>query len=634
MEKSHTKGNPASPFTVTAQKALRKNLPLQDKQDLEFVKRGFIATAPDNKIVDQNGQLIRDLQLNEFLNNSCPDTVNPSLWRNSQLLFPHGLFKVTDGVYQVRGFDLANMTIIRGKTGYIIIDTLCIAEAAKAGMDLVREHLGDLNVVAVIHTHSHIDHYGGVEGVINKADVTSGRTAVIAPAGFMKEIVSEFVLAGPAMNRRAMYQFGNALAVGPIGSVSGGIGPTLPPKGTVSVIAPTREIMTTGETMVIDGLTFVFQVTPNTEAPAEMNIYLPEFKALCMAENANGCMHQLYPLRGAQVRDAKQWADKLTESIRLFGDDAEVVFTSHFWPRWGRDVIIDYLSSHRDAYKYMHDQTVRLMNLGLTSTEIAEEITLPDSLANRWFNRGNYGAVKQNVKSVYYKYLGWYDGNPAHLDSLPPEEAGKRYVTAMGGPEKVISMAREAIDNGEFQWAAELVDRVIFSDINNKQAQLIQADILEQLGYQAESAAWRNAYLMAAFELRKSDLKEAIHEMPDNSENLAVPHFLDVMSIRLVPSQAGGKRFKVNLEITDLKEQYVLSLSNSVLVYETGVTDKNADGTISMEKQTLWLLFSGQEPANELIARGKLKTTGKVSFLSDLADLFEKPSGMFNLVIP
>ena len=461
---------PASSSTKAAQDALLKSLPLNDRQDFDLINRGFMVTVPDGKITNQNGRVARDLNINEFLNNSGPDMVNPSLWRNAQLLYPHGLFEVTPGIYQIRGLDLANMTIIQGKTGYIVIDTLSIVEAAQAGMELVRRHLGDKPIVAVMYTHSHIDHYGGVKGVVDEADVLSGKTVILAPAGFMKEVVSEFVIAGPAMNRRAMYQFGASLAAGPGGAVCGGIGPTHPrsPACTVSIIPPTREITTTGETIEIDGVKVVFQMTPNTEAPAEMNIFLPDFKALCMAENANGCMHQLYPLRGAQVRDAKAWADKLTESIRLFGDNTDVVFATHFWPRWGRDVIIDYLSFHRDAYKYIHDQTVRLMNLGYTSTEIAEVVTLPDTLAGRWFNRGNYGAWRQNIKSVYHKYLGWYDGNPAHLNPLPPEEAGKRYVAAMGGADAVLSKAREAMDSGDYRWAAELADRVVFADINNR----------------------------------------------------------------------------------------------------------------------------------------------------------------------
>ena len=634
MIESDPNSKPATSYTVAEKTAIEKKLPLMDQQDLEFAKRGFITTAPDNKIVDRSGQLIRDLDLNKFLNGSCPDTVNPSLWRNSRLLFPHGLFKVTDNVYQIRGFDLANMTIIRGKTGYIVIDTLSIVEAAEFSMDMVRKHLGDRNVAAVIYTHSHIDHYGGVKGVISETDVASGKTQVIAPYGFMKELMGEFVVAGPSMNRRAMYQFGWSLPLGPTGTISGGIGPSFPPCGNVTVVPPTREITATGESMVIDGVKLVFQMTPNTEAPAEMNLYLPEFKALCMAENANGCMHQLYPLRGAQVRDAKQWADKLTESIRLFGKDTEVVFTTHFWPRWGNDVIIDYLSFHRDAYKYIHDQTVRLMNLGFTSSEIAEKISLPETLAGRWFNRGNYGSVKQNAKSVYFKYLGWYDGNPAHLDPLPPEEAGKRYVLAMGGPEAVLSMAQEAIDKGEFRWAAELVDRVIFADGENETARLLQADILEQLGYQAESATWRNAYLMAALELRKSNIETDRHGMPDNSANLAVQHLFDVISVRLLPERAAGKRLKLNIEVTDLKEQYVLSISNSVLVCEAEMIDENTDGTLSIDKQNLWKLLNGHQSANQLIAEGKLRTTADISILDDLASLFEKPSGMFNLVMP
>jgi alkyl sulfatase BDS1-like metallo-beta-lactamase superfamily hydrolase len=631
MGTKRLKRKPASRSTKASQTALLKNLLFQDDPDDEQIQRGYIATLPDKIIANEAGQIIRDLRINESLNNECPATVHPNLWHNLKLLSPHGLFEVIPGIYQIRGLDSANMTIIRGETGYIVIDTLSAVEVASAGMELVQNHLGELPVVALIYTRCHVDHYGGAKGVINKSDVISGRTVVIAPSEFMKEVENVFDSAGPAMNRPAICQLGSALAIGPTEAASGGTGRIhqSSTRGTTSIIPPNLEIADTGEAMVVDGVNLVFQLTPNTEAQAAMNVYLPDFKALYMAQNVNGHTDQLNPLMGAKAIDAKGWADKLTETIRLFGHDTEVLFASHLWPQWGHDMIVDFLTSHRDGYKFIHDQTLRLMNLGLTSTEIVEALTLPETLVGQWINHGNFGTWQQRAKRVYHQYMGWYDGNPAHLNPIPPETAGKKYVVAMGGTEAVLSKARDAMDKGEYQWAAELADRVLCSHRKNRKAQLLQADILEQLGYQAENAFHRNVYLTASTELRNGVVGEEKPGVLDNAEFHSVPWLLDVMSARLLPERAIGIRFKVNLEISDLEENYVLSLSNAVLVYESGVTDEDTDGTLSMDKETLWQLFDGQKPASHLIKNGKLRTSGNVTFLNGLSGLFERPPGRF-----
>jgi alkyl sulfatase BDS1-like metallo-beta-lactamase superfamily hydrolase len=421
----------ATPATIAANRAQTANLPWADTSETALSQRGFVATLAEPKIRDANGKVVLDLAAWDFATGPAPATANPSLWRHAGLLRQHGLFKVADKIWQVRGFDISVMSIIETDTGYLIVDPLTNVETARAAMGLVRQHVGDKPVKAVLYTHSHADHFGGVKGVVDPADVASGKVMIIAPDGFMEHAVSENLIAGPAMSRRATYQFGTSLPHGPDGHLGAGIGMAIP-SGTLSLIAPTHIIKATGETMVVDGLRIEFQYTPGTEAPSEMNFYLPDLKALCLAENANVSMHNILPPRGALVRDAKGWADYLTQALSLYGDRADVMFVSHGWPRWGRQEINRYVGLHRDAYKYLHDQSVRLMNQGLTGPEIAEQIALPEVLSQQWFNRGYYGTMRHNSRAVYQRYLGWYDGNPANLNAHPPEEAGRLYVSLWG----------------------------------------------------------------------------------------------------------------------------------------------------------------------------------------------------------
>lgn len=631
----------ASPATVQAQQALAATLPFADRQDIEFASRGFLGTLPDGRIRNAAGALVRDLNDSAIPAGEAPPEVNPSLWRNAQLVSKHGLFQVADGLWQVRGFDLANMTIIRGQSGYIIVDPLTMAETARAALDLVRATQGDRPVVAVIYTHSHVDHYGGARGVVDPADVAAGRVQVIAPKGFLEHAVSENVIAGNAMSRRAAYMFGYGLAVGATGTVSAGIGPaftrgTAP--GTISLVPPTREISRTGETVTVDGVTIEFQLTPDTEAPAEMNFYLPAWKALCLAENANGAMHNILTPRGALVRDAKGWADYLTQALRLYGDRAELVFTSHYWPRWGNAVLRDYIASHRDAYKYLHDQSVRLMNMGLNGTEIAETIRLPDSLARRWFNRGNYGTMSHNAKAVYQRYMGWYDGNPVNLEPLPPEEAARRYVAAMGGARAVLASARKAHAAGDDRWAAELLGRLVFAEPANRAARDLLADALEQLGYRAESGPWRNIYLSGAWELRQNRTVPTFQAGGDAARALPVASVLDLLAVRLNPERATDQTLSFNLVIPAAHERHLVRVANSVLVHESDADDPQADATMVLEGPMGRLAFlgliSGQTTAAQLMESGVLKIDGDPTVLARFATLFDKPPADFGLVMP
>jgi alkyl sulfatase BDS1-like metallo-beta-lactamase superfamily hydrolase len=493
---------PASQATRDAHAAAKAILPWTDVEDEDFARPGFIAKASDPLIRAADGRVIWNLDAYATLPETAPDTVHPSLWRHARLLGLHGLFKVRDRVHQVRGYDVSNMSVIEGDTGYILIDPLTNVETAAAAMALVKQHLGDKPVRAVIYTHSHADHFGGVRGVVDEKDVAAGRVQIIAPDGFIEHAVSENVIAGNAMVRRAGYRFGADLEAGPLGRMTSGIGAAVP-SGAISLIAPTRVVNQTGETMTINGVTIEFQMTPNTEAPSEMNVFFPHLRALCMAENANVSMHNVLTPRGALVRDAKAWADQLTTSVRRYAGASDVMFISHGWPRFGTERVRDYLESHRDAYKYLHDQSVRLMNQGFTGPEIADQIALPEALAQRWFNRGYYGTMRHNSRAVYQPYMGWYDANPAHLNELPPEDRGKRYVAAFGGPARVLREGKRAIAAGEYRWAAEVLNHLVFAEPAHAEARKALAEAHRQMGYQAESAIWRNMYLMAAKELEQ-----------------------------------------------------------------------------------------------------------------------------------
>ena len=503
-----TSAKKAVQATLESNKAFLQSMP-SDREEFELAGRGLIASEPVVDIRTAEGRPVWEMNSYKFLElgKPAPDTVHPGLWHHAQRTAIHGLFKVADHIYQVRGYDVSVITFIEGETGYIVVDPLVSAECAKAAMDLTFKHLPRKPIVAVIYTHNHIDHWGGVKGVISEEDVKAGKVRVIAPAGFMKETISENVMVGNAMTRRATYMFGMFLPRGPEGQVDGGMGKTAS-AGTITMIAPTEEVTKTGQEMIIDGVKFVFQLCPGTEAPVEMNFYLPEFKALCIPENTTASLHNLLTPRGALVRDGKAWAYYIDEAIDLFGDQAEVCFNTHHWPRWGRENIVHYLKQQRDLYKYIHDQTVHLINQGYTMNECAEMVQLPESLAKEWFNRDFYGTVNFNVKAVYQRYLGWFDANPASLHPLPPIEASRRYVEFMGGADAVMTKARTYLQKGEYRWVAQVMNHVVFADPQNKQARELQADALEQLGFAAESPIWRNFYLAGAMELREGIPKQ------------------------------------------------------------------------------------------------------------------------------
>ncbi|MFN3314303.1 MAG: alkyl/aryl-sulfatase [Hyphomonas sp.] len=607
----------ATPATIEANRAFAEGLPWNDTRETELSDRGFIASLDDPVIRAADGAVLYDLSAYDFAEGPAPDTMNPSLWRHLGLLRKHGLYEVVPGIWQVRGFDLSVMSVIAGETGYIIVDPLTGVEQARAALALALAHLGEKPIHAVIYTHSHADHFGGVKGVVNEGDVDAGRVMIIAPEGFMDHAVSENLIAGPAMRRRATYQFGTGLTPGPAGQGGAGIGTGIP-NGTLSLIPPTHTVSETGETLVIDGITFEFQMTPGAEAPAEFNFYLPQFRALCLAENANATMHNILPPRGALVRDAKVWADYITESIRLYADKTDVMFVSHGWPRWGQDEVTDFMAHHRDAYKYLHDQTVRLMNKGYTAPEIAEVIALPESLGRKWYNRGYYGTMSHNSKAVYQRYLGWYDGNPANLNAWPPEQLAARYVAAMGGAESALWTAKAAFDQGDYRWAAQVASHLVFADDTDQAARELLARSFEQMGYQTEGALWRNMYLTGAAEARQTPAAGARAALStDMIAAITTEQVFDMLAVRVDPDHAAGLDLAIAFTFPDRGEARRVTLRNSVLVHEDGLTGP-VSATVSLPRPAfLAMLFAGQ-PATGLIEAGILKIEGE----ADAADQF------------
>ncbi|WP_411287358.1 alkyl/aryl-sulfatase [Phenylobacterium sp.] len=575
----------ASAATVASQAATLKALPFADRQDFDFATRGFVGTRLDPKIPGPNG-LAWDLSAYDFLQGTAPATVNPSLWRQAQLLARHGLFKVADRIWQVRGFDIANITFIRGDTGWIVIDALTTRETAGAAYALVTEKLGPRPVVALIYTHSHSDHFGGARGLVDQTDVDSGKVKVIAPAGFLAEAVSENVLAGNAMSRRATYQFGFFLPPGPQGQVSSGIGQAIS-KGTMTLVPPNLTIDRTGQELTIDGVRLQFQLTPGTEAPAEMNINLPDLHVLDMAENANVSMHNVLTPRGALVRDAKAWSEHLTQSIRLYGAGTEVMIASHGWPRFGNEAVIGFLADHRDGYKYLHDQTVRMMNEGLTGPEIANRIALPPALARRWFNRGYYGTMSFNARAVYQRYMGFYDANPASLAPLDPADQAARYVAAMGGAAQVLELARAAADAADYRWAATLLNNLVLTDSSDIAARQALAGVYDQLGYQAESALWRNIYLSGAMELRSGVRSGTSGGSIDLIRNLPSPMLFDLIGVRLNPQKISGGDLRLELVFPERSERFYLTVRNGVLVAEAVAASGPVDATVTLPRAAL-----------------------------------------------
>ena len=613
------------PQTRAANAAAAKTLPADNGQDAEFAARGFVGTtkAPDIPRDDGKGTAWDFTWLSK-LTGPAPDSVHPSLWRHAILMGRHGLYKVADRVYQVRGFDVTTMTVIVGDSGYIVVDPMLSVETARAAMALVRQHLGDKPVSGIVYTHSHADHFGGALGLVSEEQAK--QIPVVAPSGFLEHAVSENVIAGNAMTRRAAYQFGAPLQTDLQGRVTSGIGAALS-TGRLSLLPPNDVVEKTGDRRRIDGVDFEFQMVPETEAPAEFNFYLPQFRVLCMAELASPTMHNILTPRGALVRDAKAWADYLTEARRLYGHRSDAMVTSHGWPRFGQAVVHEFLGLHRDAYKYLHDQSVRLMNRGLTMHEIGNSIALPEVLGREWFNRGYYGTMNHNSKAIYQRYLGWYSGNPAELNPYPPEEEGRRYVEALGGPDRVLALARAAHASGDYRWASTLLNRLVFAGNATEEGKALLADSYRQMGFAAEGALWRNMYLVAATELEKGPVTDT-----SNNGGLVrlVPTsmLLDLMAVRIVPERVPAQPFTLALNLPDVKERHFISIRNGVMVHEQGVADA-ADVTVTMPRAGFLMALAGAGAGGP-----KPVVEGKAELLPLFLGLFEAPPSDFPIVTP
>lgn len=595
----------ATEITAQLNQSVYDQLNFDDQQEQEFAQRGLICAPESLELRDESGKVIWSQDAYAFLEDAdAPDTVNPSLWRNTQLNHIYGLFEVTEGIYQVRGYDMSNITFIKGDTGWIVFDPLMSVECAQAAKQLVDEQLGEYPIMGVIISHSHVDHFGGIKGIVSEEEVAQRNIPIIAPEGFEAYAISENVYAGTAMGRRAAYQYGTLLDEDEQGAMCIGIGMGQS-TGTISYITPTDTIRETGETRVIDGVTFEFQMTPGTEAPAEMNTWLPEKNALWLAENCTGTLHNLYTLRGAQVRDGNAWANYIMEALARYGDQAQVVFQSHNWPHWGNDVIQDYMTNTAAVYKFIHDQTLFYINQGYTETEIADMIQLPTELEQVWYTRQYYGTLKHNVKAVYQKYMGWYDANPIHLDELTPTEYAQKLVEYLGDTDKVLEMAKADFEKGEYQWVAEITNALVYADPDNLEARYLCADALEQLGYQAESGPWRNAYLTGAQELRQTGgvVTNPTSGSGEIQMQMSVDLMLEYLGIRLDSNAVEDLNGTINLVVTDLQENYVITLRSGVLLYQEDVQSSDADATWSMPKAALFALLQGNADGVRQVAQ-------------------------------
>lgn len=623
----------ASDTTKMINQQVLQTLPFDDRQDFDDAARGLLLKPKTLTIKDRNGRIVWDLETyRSFIDQekSAPDTVNPSLWRNAQLNLHYGLFEVTDGIYQVRGYDLANITFIRGNKGWVVFDTGSTPETAKAAYALVSEKLGKFPVTAIMYSHSHVDHYGGVKGLVSEADVASAAVEIIAPQGFMEHAVAEGVIAGNAMTRRSTYMYGALLPRNAQGSVGAGLGMTNA-FGPPSLIAPTMEISQTGERHIIDGIEMVFQMTPGAEAPAEMNIYLPQYRALWMAENTTRTMHNILTLRGALVRDPLIWSKYINETIQLYADKTDVRFQSHHWPQWGNADIVEDLKKQRDLYRFIHDRSVNMMNKGYVGEEIAEKIELPPELETYWGGRGYYGTLRHNARAVYQRYMGWYDGNPSSLNVLPPVEAARKYVDYMGGEEKALNRLREDINKGEYRWAAMALKHLVFANPENKEARVLLADSYRQMAYQAESGPWRSIYLQGAQELLNGlpQIKAGGSGSADTIKAMTPEMLFDYLAVRLNAEKAKGKKLGLNLYLTDLDETYYLELVHSVL-NTTFTASKDAQVEVKLTKADLLSLLLQPDkamPDNVVIK-------GDQAALKQFFGLFEAFDLWFEIVTP
>lgn len=628
--------NDAAEATKKANSQLMQQLPFNDKSDFDAAHKGFIAPLPPEVIKGSAGNLIWNPQQYAFIKEGvgAPTTVNPSLWRQSQLINISGLFKVTDGIYQVRNLDLSNMTIIEGEEGITVVDPLVSEETAKVGMELYYKNRGKKPVKAVIYTHSHVDHYGGVRGVVSEDDVKSGKTKIFAPDGFLEAAVAENVMAGNAMSRRASYMYGNLLTPDAKGQVGAGLGTTTS-SGTVTLIPPTNIITKTGQKETIDGLTYEFMMAPGSEAPAEMLWFIEEKKAIAAAEDCTHTLHNTYSLRGAKIREPLPWSKYLNKALVMWGDKAEVMFAQHHWPTFGNAEVKKLLKSQRDLYRYINDETLRLVNHGYTMREVAEQFKLPDSLDKVWANRGYYGSVYHDVAATYVLYLGWFDGNPATLHELPPVEASKNYVEFMGGADQVLAKAKQSYDKGDYRWVAQVVNHVVFADPNNKAARQLQADALEQLGYQAESGPWRNFYLTGAKELREGvkKLPTPNTASPDTVRAMTLEMFFDYLGVRLNGPKAADAKAVLNFDFGN-DGKYVVELENGVLNHTADQQRKDANATITLSRDALNKIILGEVKLAKAVTDGDVKIQGDASKLEQLVNSLDTFEFWFNIVTP
>ena len=623
-----------SAHTLRHNQAIAESLPLDDPQDFIDARRGKIGAEQEVRIMGANGQVLWDTTAYDFITGEAPASVNPSLWRQEKLNNEHGLFEVADGIYQVRGYDLANMSLIEGDTGWIVVDPLGSEETASAAMALVRQYLGDRPVRAILYTHSHIDHFGGVEGVASTEQVAQEGIRVVAPAGIMEESVSELLLAGAAMSRRATFMYGFGLPRSPTGHVGSGLGKS-PTAGRWTIIPPTDTIDQTGQRLVIDGVEFIFQYTPESEAPAEFIFYLPEKKALFGAEVVSRNMHNVLTLRGAKARDALKWSGYIDETIELF-PEAVVLVNSHHWPMWGQENIHRYLEGQRDTYKFLHDQSLNLANQGFTPNEISEALRLPDSLAKTFANRGYYGTTSHNSRAVYQRYFGFYDGNPANLNPHPPVAEAERYIHAMGGAARVLEIAEKAYADGDYRWSARLLGHLVFAEPDNQAARSLLAKTYDQLGYQAESGPWRDIYLTGALELRQDGPSAMTDTSSANGILQAIPisGFLDALAVRLNADDVAGKEMTFNFTFTDLDETHVVEIRNSVLNHRQGEPAPDADATITLTRAFWQDLLSGQVGLQELIFSDGFEIEGSRLALASFLTSLNMQDPNFNIVTP
>ncbi|MFC9664752.1 alkyl/aryl-sulfatase [Nocardia sp. NPDC127606] len=625
----------ASASVEADNETLLRSLPFEDTQDFADAERGFVAALTPGVVKNAAGKVVWDIDAYSFLDGECPPTVNPSLWRQSQLCVKQGLYEVTDGIFQIRGFDLSNMTLVEGDAGVIVIDPLISEETAAAGLALYREHRGDRPVVGVIYSHSHIDHFGGVKGVTTDDEVAAGRCPIIAPVGFTEHAVEENVYAGTAMARRSAYMYGAALPRGPKGAVGAGLGPTNS-LGTPTLISPTVYIDHTGQTVTVDGVSIEFQMTPGTEAPSEMNFYFPDRRALCMAENATHTLHNLLTLRGALVRDPHVWSKYLTQAINRYAARTDVVFASHHWPTWGTDRLTEFLSVQRDLYGYLHDQTLRALNKGSTGIEIAEDLPLPPAVVNSWSTHGYYGSVSHNVKAIYQRYMGWFDGNPATLWQHPPVASARRHVEFMGGADEAIAKARKSYDDGDFRWVTQVLNYVIFADPDNAEAKALQADTLEQLGFGAENGTWRNFFLMGAYELRNGNVGTPLAtSSADISSALSVEQVFDAIALRVDGPRAWDAKIVIDWRTTDSGTVHRTQLRNGLLVHFDVEGDlPPAQTTFALTEADLRAALLGGQDLAKMIGDGRVTVEGDPAELAELIGYLDAPDPDFAIVTP